>query len=88
MRAAPVAPGAARAGPSLVNHMGVPLFTRVRRKNQSPAPVGGPERLPLRWGLIVITAAAAGAAVFPVGGPLAAVGTVCLVAGTLHSVLA
>ncbi len=61
---------------------------RVRRKSQPPAPSGGPERLPLRWGVILIAAGAAGAAAFTAGGAIAALGAVCLVASTLHKVLA
>ncbi|MBV9830250.1 MAG: hypothetical protein JOZ82_01535 [Marmoricola sp.] len=61
---------------------------RVRREYQSPAIASGPERLPLRWAVILIAAAAAGAAAFMAGGALAALGAVCLVASTLHKVLA
>jgi hypothetical protein len=60
---------------------------RVRRKPQSPATASGPERLPLRWGVILIAAATAGAAAFTAGGAIAALGAACLVASTLHKVL-
>jgi hypothetical protein len=61
---------------------------RVRRKSQTTGTPGGPERLPLRWGVILIAAGAAGAAAFTVGGAIAALGAACLVASTLHKVLA
>jgi hypothetical protein len=61
---------------------------RIRRESQPPAAGNGPERLPLRWGVIVITAAGAGAAAFAVGGLLAAIGAASLVLSTLHKVLA
>jgi hypothetical protein len=60
---------------------------RVRRKYQVPAIASSPERLPLRWGLILVAATAAGAAAFTVGGTLAALGAACLVVSTLHKVL-
>jgi hypothetical protein len=47
-----------------------------------------PERLPLRWGVIIMAAAGAGAVAFAAGGPLAAIGVASLVATTLHKVLA
>ena len=61
---------------------------RVRRESQSPVTSNDPERLPLRWGVIVIVAAGAGAAAFAVGGLLAAIGVASLVMSTLHKVLA
>jgi len=61
---------------------------RVRRESQSLVSGNDPERLPLRWGVIVIVAAGAGAAAFAVGGLLAAIGVASLVMSTLHKVLA
>jgi hypothetical protein len=64
------------------------MTPRVGAKSRSGAGGGSPERLSLRWALIVIVAAAAAAGAFTVGGPLAALGTACLVVSTLHRVLA
>jgi len=61
---------------------------RVRRESQSLVAGNDPERLPLRWGVIIIVAAGAGAAAFAVGGLLAAIGVASLVMSTLHKVLA
>lgn len=60
----------------------------VRRGSKAPAPGSDPERLPLRWGVIIMAAAGAGAVAFAAGGPLAAIGVASLVATTLHKVLA
>ena len=60
---------------------------RVRRGAKAPA-TGGPERLPLRWGVILMASASAGAVAFAAGGPLAAIGTASVVLATLHTVLA
>jgi hypothetical protein len=59
---------------------------RVRRNPQPES--YDPERLPLRWGVILMAAAGAGAAAFAAGGPLAAIGVAGLVVTTLHKVLA
>ena len=48
----------------------------------------GPERLPLRWGVILATAVGAGMVAFMAGGMLAAIGAVGLVVSMLHKVLA
>lgn len=61
---------------------------RVRRESQASVAGNDPERLPLRWGVIVIVAAGAGAAAFAAGGLLAAIGVASLVMTTLHKVLA
>jgi hypothetical protein len=61
---------------------------RVRRESRSPVAGSAPERLPLRWGVIVIVAAGAGAAAFAAGGLLAAIGVASVVMTTLHKVLA
>ena len=61
---------------------------RVRRESQSPVAGSDPERLPLRWGVIVIVAAGAGAAALAAGGLLAAIGVASVVLTTLHKVLA
>jgi hypothetical protein len=61
---------------------------RVRRESRSPVAGSGPERPPLRWGVIIIAAAGAGAAAFAAGGLLAAIGAASLVLSTLHKVLA
>lgn len=47
-----------------------------------------PERLPLRWALIVLVTAAAGIACFTAGGITAAVVGAAAVAAALHSMLA
>lgn len=60
---------------------------RVRREGKAPAE-GGPERLPLRWCVILMASAAAGVLAFAAGGPLAAIGTASVVLATLHKVLA
>jgi hypothetical protein len=61
---------------------------RVRRESQSPAAGSDPERLPLRWGVIIMAAAGAGVAAFAAGGLLAAIGVAGVVVTTLHKVLA
>jgi hypothetical protein len=61
---------------------------RVRRESHSPVAGNDPERLSLRWGVIVIVATGAGAAAFTVGGLLAAIGVASVVMTTLHKVLA
>ncbi|MFI2620545.1 hypothetical protein [Streptomyces sp. NPDC018584] len=62
-------------------------MTNVRRSTPSNTP-GSPERLPLRWGVILTAAALAAAVAFIAGGPLAALGTAWMVVGTLHAVMA
>jgi len=61
---------------------------RIRREIKPPVAGSDPERLPLRWGVIIMAAAGAGAAVFAVGGLLAAIGVAGVVVTTLHKVLA
>ncbi len=56
--------------------------------SQSSARSNDPERLPLRWGVILMAAVCTGAAAFIVGGPLAAIGVAGFVVSTLHKVLA
>lgn len=58
-----------------------------RTRRHSPSEGNAPERLPLRWGLILIAAVGAGTAAFAVGGPLAAIGLAALIVSTLHKVL-
>jgi hypothetical protein len=61
-------------------------MTRVRR---NPQPEGNdPERLPLRWGVILLATVGAGVTAFMIGGPLAAIGVAGLVVSTLHKILA
>ena len=60
---------------------------RVRRGGKAPA-VGAPERLPLRWGVILMASAETGVVAFAAGGPLAAIGTASVVLAALHKVLA
>lgn len=52
------------------------------------AGTSSPERLPLRWGFILVVAAAAGMIAFTIGGLLAAFGAAALVISTLHKILA
>jgi hypothetical protein len=59
---------------------------RVRQNPRSESI--DPERLPLRWGVILMAAVSVGAAAFAAGGPLAAIGLAGLVVSTLHRVLA
>jgi hypothetical protein len=47
---------------------------RVRREGRAPAE-GGPERLPLRWGVILMASAGAGVVAFAAGWRPAARGT-------------
>jgi hypothetical protein len=47
-----------------------------------------PERLPLRWGVILVAAALAMAVGFALGGPLVALGLGLTTVTTLHAVLA
>lgn len=61
---------------------------RIRREPVPAASSSGPERLPLRWGVIIMAAAGAAAAVFAAGGLFAAIGTAGVVVTTLHAVLA
>lgn len=61
-------------------------MSRVRQTHQPYSK--DPERLPLRWGVILMAAADAGAFAFAVAGPLAAIGTVGFIVATLHKVLA
>ncbi len=61
-------------------------MSRVRRPLQPHS--NDPERLPLRWGVILMAAVGAGAVAFAVAGPLAAIGTAGFVVSTLHKALA
>lgn len=62
-------------------------MAKVRRNPHQPHS-NDPERLPLRWGVILMAAVGAGATAFAAAGPLAAIGTVGLVISSLHKVLA
>ena len=61
-------------------------MSRVRRTRQVHS--NDPERLPLRWGVILIAAVGTGVFAFAVAGPLAAIGAAGFVVSTLHKVLA
>ncbi len=61
---------------------------RPNKPNDTPPGRSEPERLPLRWAVIGLVAAIAGAAALPVGGVGAAVGAAVVVATGLHSLLA
>ncbi|MGW4673441.1 hypothetical protein [Streptomyces sp. NPDC004324] len=57
-------------------------MTSVRNTDSSHDPE--PERLPLRWAVIIAVAAVAAIAVVPAGGLPVAIGTFLAVAGGLH----
>ncbi|MFQ3559561.1 hypothetical protein QZN11_22550 [Streptomyces gramineus] len=60
----------------------------VRIRSRSDEPEQQPERLPLRWTVIIAVAAAAAVPAATVGGLPAAIGTFIAVAGALHVMVA
>lgn len=63
------------------------MATSITRTSTTPEPPTGPERLPLRWGLIIIGALLGGAVGYTLAGPFLAMGTVLAVSTALHTFL-
>ncbi|MFF3245184.1 hypothetical protein ACFYWY_15970 [Streptomyces sp. NPDC002870] len=59
----------------------------VRNSRNSHEPERQPERLPLRWAVIIAVAAVAAVAVATAGGLPAAIGTFLTVAGGMHVIV-
>ncbi|GGK64233.1 hypothetical protein [Streptomyces flaveus] len=63
-------------------------MTSVRNSGNSHEPEPQPERLSLRWAVIIAVAAVAAVAVSAAGGLPAAIGTFLAVAGGMHIMVA
>lgn len=59
----------------------------IIRTSTTSEPPARPERLPLRWGVIIIGALLGGAVGYILAGPFPGVGTVLAVATALHTFL-
>ena len=62
-------------------------MSTVRRRPATPPPSPDPQRLPLRWAIIAMLTAAAGAIGFVVGGPVVAITAAAAVAVAAHTIL-
>lgn len=84
-------PGATTSGALILSRTAeweITPLSSVRSRSRSNEVERQPERLPLRWAVIMAVAGAASVPAAAVGGLPAAIGTFIMVAGALHVMIA